>query len=75
MGRKEKNREERGGKVLSWADHDGLGNLRKRDGNKKGGRGRTAKSSKGEKVQKKADPLVVRKNKDESLPFRERDRA
>ena len=70
MGRKEKNREERGGTVLSWADHDGLGNLRKRDGNKKGGRGRTAKSSKGEKVQKKDDPFVVRKNKDESLPCR-----
>ena len=70
MGRKEKNREERGGKVLSWADHDGLGNLRKRDGNKKGGRGRTAKSSMGEKVQKKDDPFVVRKNKDESLPCR-----
>ena len=32
MGRKEKNREERGGKVLSWS-RDGLGNLRKRDGN------------------------------------------
>ena len=70
MGRKEKNREERGGKVLSWADHDGLGNLRKRDGNKKGGKGRMAKSPKGEKVQKKADPFVVRKSKDESLPFR-----
>ena len=70
MGRKEKNREERGRTVLSWADHDGLGNLRKRDGNKKGGRGRTAKSSMGEKVQKKDDPFVVRKNKDESLPCR-----
>ena len=70
MGRKEKNREERGGTVLSWADHDGLGNLRKRDGNKKGGRGRTAISPKGGKVQKNADPFVVRKSKDESLPFR-----
>ena len=70
MGRKEKNREERGGKVLSWADQDGLGNLRKRDEKKKEGRGRTAKSPKREKVQKKTDPFAARKGKDESMPFR-----
>ena len=44
--------------------------VRAPDGAKKGGKGRMAKSPKGEKVQKKADPFVVRKSKDESLPFR-----
>ena len=71
MGRKEKNREERGGKVLSWADQDRLGNVRNRDEKKKEGRGRTAKSPKREKVQKKTDPFPVRKSKDESFPFRQ----
>ena len=71
MGRKEKNREERGGKVLSWADQDRLGNVRNRDEKKKEGRGRTAKSPKREKVQKKTDPFAVRKGKDESMPFRQ----
>ena len=71
MGRKEKNREERGGKVLSWADQDRLGNVRNRDEKKKEGRGRTAKSPKREKVQKKTDPFAVRKGKDELMPFRQ----
>ena len=71
MDRKEKNREGGGEKNLSWADQDGLGNLRKRDEKKKEGRGRTAKSPKGGKVQKKTDPFVVRKGKDELMPFRQ----
>ena len=70
MDRKEKNREGGGEKNLSWADQDGLGNLRKRDGKKNEGRGRTAKSPKREKVQKKTDPFAARKGKDESMPFR-----
>ena len=61
----------RGGKVLSWADQDRLGNVRNRDEKKKEGRGRTAKSPKREKVQKKTDPFAERKSKDESLPFRQ----
>ena len=40
-------------------------------GSKKEGRGRTAKSPKREKVQKKTDPFAVKKGKNESKAFRQ----